>query len=85
MVGVLELESAKAEGNRIKDTWLLRLPKDICDKEGFAEGTLVSLTIKDGGIQSSFIQAPRQEVKDASQKILEKYGEVFRRLEEIGD
>lgn len=85
MIGVLELESVKAQGNLIKDTWLLRLPKDICDKEGFSEGTLVSLTIKDGGIQSSFIQAPRQEVKDASQRIMEKHSELHRRLEEIGD
>jgi antitoxin component of MazEF toxin-antitoxin module len=85
MVGVLELESVKAQGNSIKDTWLLRLPKDICDKEGFSEGTLVSLTIKDGGIQSSFVQAPRKEIKEISQRLLEKNSELYRRLEEIGD
>jgi hypothetical protein len=37
MIGVVDLEAVKTEGNLVKDTWLLRLPKEICDQEGFAE------------------------------------------------
>lgn len=41
MFGVVDLETVISgdmpNGNAVKDTWLLRLPKDICDKEGFAE------------------------------------------------
>ncbi len=89
MFGVVDLEAVKSvdmpNGNAVKDTWLLRLPKDICDKEGFAEGTLVSLTIKDGGIQSTFIRPPRENLQQISRNILEKDRELHRRLKEIGD
>jgi hypothetical protein len=85
MVGVLDLEAVKTERNLVKDTWLLRLPKEICDQEGFAEGTLVSLTVKNGGIQSSFIRPPSNKLQEISRNLLEKDRELHRRLKEIGD
>lgn len=89
MIGVVDLESVKTvdgqNGESVKDTWLLRLPKDICDKEGFAEGTLVSLTIKNGGIQSTFIRPPSTNLKEFSRRILNEDREFYRRLKEIGD
>lgn len=89
MIGVVDLESVKTvdgqNGESVKDTWLLRLPKDICDKEGFAEGTLVSLTIKNGGIQSTFIRPPSNNLKEFSRRILNEDREFYRRLKEIGD
>ncbi len=89
MIGVVDLEAVKTEdqlkNQSVKDTWLLRLPKDICDKEGFAEGTLVSLTIKDGGIQSTFIRPPSKRLQEISRKFIEEDRELHRRLKEIGD
>ena len=89
MIGVVDLETVKTDdrqsGKSVKDTWLLRLPKDICDQEGFAEGTLVSLTIKDGGIQSTFIRPPSKKLQEVSRKLLEDDRELHRRLKEIGD
>ncbi len=89
MLEVVDLETVKSvnmpNGNAVEDTWLLRLPKDICDKEGFAEGTLVSLTVKDGGIQSTFIRPPRENLREISRNILQKDRELHRRLKEIGD
>lgn len=84
MNGVLDLEPTKTEETE-RNTWILRLPKDICDREGFAERTLVSLTIKDGGIQTSFIKPPSEKLKDISRRILDKDRELNRRLKEIGD
>lgn len=86
MTGVLNLETLEKDGGAAnKNTWLLRLPNDICDREGFAEGTLVSLTVKDGGIQTSFIQPPSERLLEISREILEKDRELNRRLKEIGD
>lgn len=85
MTGVLDLDTVEADGVSVKDTWLLRLPKELCDKEGLSEGTLVSLTVKNGGIQSSFIRAPSDELQRLSRHILEKDRELHRRLREIGD
>ncbi len=87
MVGIVDLETTQTNSDQVsvKDTWLLRLPKDVCDQEGFAEGTLVSLTIKNGGIQSSFIRPPSKELQEFSRQILENDRKLFQRLKEIGD
>ena len=90
MIGVVNLETNEtgengAAGSPVKDTWVLRLPKDTCDREGFAEGTLVSLTIKDGGIKAHFILPPAKKIRDISRQILAEDHELYRRLKEIGD
>jgi hypothetical protein len=49
-----------------KDTWILELPEELCSREGFAVGTLASLTVKNGAIQGSFIrpsQKPRKSIE----------------------
>lgn len=83
------MEAVKTEdqqnGKSVKDTWLLRLSKDICDKEGFAAGTLVSLTIKDGGIQSTLIRPPSDNLREFSHRILDEDRKFYQRLKEIGD
>lgn len=90
MFGVLDLETIETEKtnesqNQVRDTWILRLPKDVCEKEGLAEGTLVSLTIKNSGIQSQFISPPSKKLQKISKKVLEKDRELHRRLKELGD
>lgn len=79
--GILELEKTDAA----TDTWIMRLPKEVCEREGLAENTLVSLTIKNGGIQTKFIAPPSQNLQDISRQILEEDRELHRRLKEIGD
>ena len=88
MVGIVDLEAIeterKLESQLVKDTWILRLPKDICDQEGFAEGTLVSLTVKNGGIQSSFIR-PKTELLETSKRLKAKNKELYEELKKLGD
>ena len=48
MAEVLEIEKVEAELKRDlpkpqKDNWILRLPPELCQREGFAEGTLIIL------------------------------------------
>lgn len=64
-----ELKTVSVE----KDTWILELPAEICQKEGFAEGTLVSLTFKNSGIQTSFIH-PTEKAKRSAERFIGKYG-----------
>ena len=59
MNGVLELE--KADIGADTDTWIMRLPREVCQREGLAENTLVSMTIKNGGIQTKFIAPPSEK------------------------
>lgn len=74
-------ENGKAE----KDTWILRLPKQVCDREGFAEGTLVSLTIKNSGIDARFIRPPSKKIQEISKRLLKKNKKLYEELKRIGD
>lgn len=52
-----------------KDTWILELPAELCSREGFAIGTLASLTVKDGAIKGSFIH-PREKAKQSAERFI---------------
>lgn len=83
MNGILELEKTKERVN--SDTWIMRLPDEVCDREGLANGTLISLTIKDGGIQTKFIPPPSEKLREISKRLLVKDRELHERLKAIGD
>ena len=76
-----ELKTVSVE----KDTWILELPAEICQKEGFAEGTLVSLTIKNSGIQASFIKPPSKKLQEISKRLLKENHKLYEELKRIGD
>jgi hypothetical protein len=75
-----ELKTIKLE----KDTWILEVPSEICRKEGFAEGTLVSLTFKNSSIQSSYIR-PSAETESFLDRIVEEEKEYFEEMKRLGD
>lgn len=67
-----------------KDTWILELPAEICEREGFAEGTLVSLTFKNDSIQGTYIK-PSAETENFLDRIVEEEKEYFEEMKRIGD
>jgi hypothetical protein len=67
-----------------KDTWVLELPAEICSREGFAEGTLASLTVKNGAINGTFIH-PSQRAKQSAERFINKYGDFMKEMEDIDD
>lgn len=67
-----------------KDTWVLELPDEICASEGFASGTLASLTIKNGAIRGTFI-SPTVDAKRSAKRFIDKYGDFMKEIEEIDD
>ncbi len=73
-----ELKTVRIE----KDTWILELPEELCAREGFAVGTLASLTVKDGAIQGSFIR-PTAKAKQSAERFINKYGDFMKEIEEI--
>lgn len=82
MIEVLEL---KKTANAEQDTWILKLPDEVCNREGIAEGTMISLTYRNGGIQTSVIRPPSKKLQEIAEKILEEDCELFRELKRIGD
>ncbi len=75
-----ELKTIKQE----KDTWILEVPAEICRREGFAEGTLVSLTFKNSGIQTSYIH-PSEKSKKSAERFIGKYADFMKEMQEIDD
>jgi hypothetical protein len=63
----------------------LELPVELCQREGFAEGALASLTFKDGAIQAQFIRPPGKELRDISAKLLKKNRRLYEELKRLGD
>ena len=82
MIGTLEKNEQLKTVKQEKDTWILELPAEVCRREGFAEGTLVSLTFNNGGIQTSFIR-PTENAKKSAERFVGKYGEFMKEMEEI--
>jgi hypothetical protein len=73
-----ELKTVRVE----KDTWILELPGEICSREGFAEGTLASLTIRDGAIRGEFIR-PTKKAKISAERFIRKYSDFMKEIEEV--
>ena len=65
-----------------KDTWILELPEELCSREGLANGTLASLTVKDGAIQGTFIR-PTEKAKQSAERFINKYGDFMKEMEDI--
>ena len=43
-----------------KDTSILEVPPEVCRKEGFAEGTLISLTLKNDSISGVYLKPSKK-------------------------
>lgn len=82
MIETLEKQNELKTVSLEKDTWILEVPAEVCRKEGFAEGTLVSLTIKNGGIQASYIH-PSEKSKKAADRFIGKYGDFMKEIEKV--
>jgi hypothetical protein len=87
MTEVLEIEKVEQNSEvltAVKDTWILRLPAEICRREGFAEGTMISLTLKNGAIQSSVIEYS-SETEDFINQVVADEKEFFEEMRKLGD
>jgi hypothetical protein len=65
-----------------KDTWVMELPEELCSREGFAKGTLASLTVKNGSISGTFIH-PSKKAKESAERFINKYSNFMKEMEEI--
>jgi hypothetical protein len=75
-----ELKTVSVE----KDTWILEVPKEICQREGFAAGTLVSLTLANNSISAKYLK-PSKEIDDFVDSVVEDEREYFEEMKRLGD
>jgi hypothetical protein len=67
-----------------KDTWILEVPPEVCRNEGFAEGTMISLTLKNDSISGVYLK-PSKEIDDFVGKVVAEEGEYFEEMKRVGD
>ena len=75
-----DLKSIRVE----KDTWILEVPAEICQREGFPNGTLISLTLKNDAIIGEYLK-PSPEIDDFVNRIVKDDGVFFEEMKRIGD
>lgn len=75
-----ELKTVSVE----KDTWILEVPKEVCQREGFAEGTLVSLTLSNNSISAKYLK-PKKEIDDFVDSVIDDEKEYFEEMKRLGD
>ena len=82
--------TASDESNEIKtvsfekDTWILEVPAEVCEREGFPVGTLVSLTLKNDAVLGEYIK-PSADVDDFVNRIVKEDAEFFEEMKRVGD
>ncbi len=67
-----------------KDTWILEVPAEVCQREGFPAGTLISLTLKNEAVIGEYLK-PNQDIDDFVQRIVEQDSIFFKEIDRIGD
>lgn len=88
MPEVLEIEQIEAEETQAAepkwDSWTVKIPAEIIEAQGLAEGSLAVLTVRDGKIEGE-ITSPSSELSAISKRILEKRREAYEELKRLGD
>jgi hypothetical protein len=67
-----------------KDTWILEVPAEVCRSEGFAAGTLVSLTLKNDAILGEYLK-PTKDIDDFVSRIVQADAVFFEEIKQLGD
>jgi len=67
-----------------KDTWILEVPPEVCQSEGFPEGTMISLTLKNDSISGVYLK-PSKEIDDFVGKVIAEESEYFGEMKRVGD
>ncbi len=66
--------TASEESNELKtvslekDTWILEIPTEVCEREDLPIGTLISLTLKNDAVFGEYIK-PSQGIDDFVNRI----------------
>lgn len=67
------------------NSWVLEMPEEIAEKEGFEIGSKVVLTFESGTIKTQIIPPTSVETKREVSRLIKKYDQTFQKLKENGD
>jgi hypothetical protein len=65
--------------------WIINMPPEMAKVTGMAEGSLVVLYAKEGGLSVEVLPPPSAELEQEIREIYEEYKETFEELKRLGD
>lgn len=78
MINILE-KAEKYSG------WIIEMPDEVAQAEGYAKGSKVVLSFQNGVIQTEILPPTSEEVKTEVNRLVKKYGAAFEELKRLGD
>ena len=84
MIKTLEKTAELKTISFAKDTWILEVPPEICRNEGFADSTLISLTLKNDSFSGVYLK-PSKEIDDFVHRVVQEEREYFEEMKRLGD
>jgi hypothetical protein len=71
--------------NRIDQGWALPMLPEMAAAAGVAEGSILVLHLQPGNIEVEVLPPPTEEMKQAVQESIDKFGEAFEEMKRRGD
>lgn len=88
MPEVLEIEQVETKEsqkiNRKWDSWTIEIPQEIVEAQGLTEGALVSLTYRNGRIETEII-IPSARTKESLKRFVKNNREFLEEMKRLGD
>lgn len=67
------------------NSWILEMPQEIAEKEGFSIGSRVVLTFDNGNLKTEIIPPISDEKRTEVNRLIKKYDKTFQKLKENGE
>ena len=65
--------------------WVIEIPKEMAQAMGVAEGSLVVLYAKTGGLEVEILPPPSPELIESVRETYEEFKEAFEEMKRLGD
>ena len=65
--------------------WVLAMAPEMARAAGVVEGSLIVLSLKDGGVSAEILPPATEEMKRSVQESIDKFGDAFGEMKRLGD
>lgn len=85
VTAMMNLATQTEEARNREPGWFIEMPPEMAAAVGVAENTFIGIYAKSGALWVEILPPPSPELEATIDRILSKYGEVFKELKRIGD
>ena len=71
--------------NETEHGWALTMIPEMAEAAGVADGSIIVLHLQPGKVEAEILPPPTDEMKQAVQESIDKFGDAFAELKRRGD